>query len=85
MSLGALTTNIAGDAMKRGARIEIYVPYDTKDQLKAMAQADGRELSPFLCRWVLEHLRMVHECATGGQQQSLPLCAPQNLPAYLDH
>jgi hypothetical protein len=71
--------------MKRGARIEFYVPYDTKDQLRAMAAADGRELSPYLCRVVLEHLRMITQGDRRRQQLSPPLSAPQNLPAYQDH
>jgi hypothetical protein len=71
--------------MKRGARIEFYVPHDAKDQLRAIAAADGRELSPYLCRLALEHLRMLTQGDRRKQQLSPPLCAPQNLPAHLDH
>jgi hypothetical protein len=70
---------------KRGARVVLYVPYDTRDELKALAAADGRELSPYLCRWVLEHLRMVTQGDRRRQADSSALCGTQNLPAYLDH
>jgi hypothetical protein len=70
---------------KRGARLEIYVPYDTRDALLAIAEADGRNLSQYLCRVLIEHVRMVTQGDRRKQQLSPPLYTLQNLPAYQDH
>jgi hypothetical protein len=70
--------------MKRGARVVLYVPYDTKDVLQAAADADGRKLSPYLCRFI-EHALMVTQCTDGRQQQSSALCGTQSLPPHKDH
>jgi hypothetical protein len=70
---------------KRGARIEFYVPYDTRDALLAISAADGRKLSQYLCRVAVEHVRMVTQGDRRRQQLSPPLCAPQNLPTHMDH
>jgi hypothetical protein len=85
MSLGATTTNRAGDAMKRGARLEVYVPYDTRDLLQSIAAEDGRKVSQYVCRVLVEHLRMVTQGGRAEQHNSTPLCTPQNLPTYQDH
>jgi hypothetical protein len=71
--------------MKRGARLEVYVPYDTRDQLQSIAAEDGRKVSQYVCRVLVEHLRMVTHGADGGQHKSPPPCAPQNFPIHKDH
>jgi hypothetical protein len=71
--------------MKRGARLEVYVPYDTRDLLQSIAAEDGRKVSQYVCRVLVEHLRMVTHGTDGGQHNSTPLCTPQNLPTHQDH
>jgi hypothetical protein len=71
--------------MKRGARLEVYVPYDTRDQLQAIADAEGRKVSQYVCRVVTEHLRMIAQGDRRKQHISPPLYTPQNLPPYQDH
>jgi uncharacterized protein (DUF1778 family) len=63
----------------------LYVPYETRDILQAAAEADGRKLSPYMCRFAIEHARMVTQATDGRQQQSSALCGTQTLPTHQDH